>query len=794
MGTFNRSKVSLSDWLKHLIKAVLKHAFPLVFVLILFVIFRMPHLSDLTVVIIQLQDNNDFIVMPIFYTSILVMGLLISYGNLIKIEPVKKRLDTSVDENSENKNLKLRYKIAKAINPKDSKEISIEENKALMKQSKLTNNAKNDDDDTNEDPRLYIERMYTKILGIFMILSITFSVENTYFQLFDEYITYRYFFLLLTLFLIAITNPRFGILIKNLFKWKSNKKWLPLIIVAISVTIILILGFINDGGTKSDIKNLFWSMVCLTVMFFVLSISYNEKVLWFKENFGIPLAYLFTFCILFMYVIMLIDPELHYLKYFTPMVIIMVCIIGQYTIFLGLKIIGKRKKWPILTVVFFGSILMTVFVAKSKYFTHYEVNTVDSENFHPDDRLSLETYVDQYILERRQDILNATNKAPFPIVLVSAEGGGSRAGLWAFLVHSYLYGKNENYFKKHLFSITGASGGSVGSNMFYIQAYANKDNYKENLFLAQESDSILNENDFYYKASVFYQKDYISSSVAGLLGRDIVASIFHLNFYRDRGKITENEWEATFDSLFNVGLLKRPYLDIMPKKEDKFTPPIMVTTTTHVQSGQLYLMSPVKFNTTKPRESGFNDLLSEYVKKNESSKMIKRSAAMLLTARFPYLSPNGRVSGIGQFGDGGYYDNIGGTVTNYLEAALIKGLTKDSLLQGKYKIKHLVITNNSEAENKKEEVDYYSQLTTPAQMAVNAIFAHADEFINAHPDCYRIESKRTALPNPGNNTLFKPLIPLGRYLSIDAVRSLELRLKDSSEVITKLDKLLKFEL
>ncbi|SFD39814.1 hypothetical protein [Algibacter pectinivorans] len=791
METNQKNKTSFSQWLKYLIQAIIKHAFPLVFVFVLFVIFRMPHLSDLTIVIIQLQDHNDFIVMPIFYTSILVMGLLISYGNLIKIESVKKSFKAEADGSIVAKDIKLRRKVVKAINPKDSKEISIEKSNVSIKPSGQIDTKIIDE--SVEDPKIYVERMYTKILGIFMILSITFSVENTYYQLFGEYITFKYFFLLLTLFLVAITNPRLGMFLKGVLKWKSNRKWLPIIIVAISFAIILILGFANIGGTEQDIKNLFWSMACLSVLFFVFSISYNEKILWFKENYGIPLAYLFTFSMVLMYIVMLIDPELHYLKYLTPMVIIMVCIIGQYTIFLGLNLYGKRKKWPILTIVFFGSILMTVFVAKSNCFTHYEVSTVDSENIHPDSRLNLETYVDQYILERRQDILNATCKAPFPIVLVSAEGGGSRAGLWAFLVHSYLYGKNENYFKKHLFSITGASGGSVGSNMFYIQAYANKDSYQNNLFLAQESDSILNENDFNYKASVFYQKDYISSSVAGLLGRDIVASILHLNFYRDRGKITETEWEATFDDLFNVGLLKRPYLDIMPKKGDTFTPPIMVTTTTHVQTGQLYLMSPVKFNTTKPRESGFNDLLSEYAKKNESSKMIKRSAAMLLTARFPYLSPNGRVSGIGQFGDGGYYDNIGGTVTNYLEAALIKGLTKDSLLQGKYKIKHLIITNNSEAESKNEAIDYYSQLTTPAQMAVNAIFAHADEFINSHPDCYRLESKRTALQNPENDRLFKPLIPLGRYLSIDAVRSLEERLKDSSEVVKKLDKLLKFE-
>tara|TARA_R110002050_G_C8937071_1_gene512365 strand:+ start:186 stop:2681 length:2496 start_codon:yes stop_codon:yes gene_type:complete len=814
----HQQKIKFFSWLRLLLQAVSRHGFALVFVLILLVIFRMPHLSDLTVVIIQLENGNDFVVMFFFYASILVMALLIGYGNLVNIDSVEERsqriVDASLDSKKENQT-KLLNKVTQAINLKDSKEKRLEEHKNQTESLAVDGTERNYEE--TEYPEEYVNRIYPKMLAVFMILGITFTVENTYFQLFGTLISFTYFFFLLTVFLIALTHPRFAAFLKSTFKWKSRNLWLPLIVLVASVGIIIILGIFNTGGTKSDIAGLFWSMMCLSIIFFFLSISYNKRVLWFKEKIAMPFAYIYTIALVVIYIVMLFDPELNDLKYLTPMVIIMICIIGLYTMFLGLNYLGKYTNWPILTIVFSAAILATVLVAKSDCFKHYEVSTVHAENIDPDERLTLEDYVDQFIGQRREAILAVKKNEQFPIILVSAEGGGSRAGHWAFLVHSYLYGSNEDYFKKHLFSITGASGGSVGSNMFYVQAYANKDKYDRELFLTKNSKETSTElqekakKRFRYIASEFYQSDYISSSIAGLLGRDIIASIFHLNFYRDRGEITEIEWEKKFDSLFDRGLLQRPYLDIMPKKGDTFTPPIMVTTTTHVQTGQLYVISPVKFNNNNERESGFNDFLSEYAKKNKSSQMIKRSSAMLLTARFPYLSPNGRVSGVGQFGDGGYYDNIGGTVTRFLEAALIKGLKKDSLLNGKYKIKHLIITNNTTADfadcptsnqKKKDDVNYYTQLVTPGQMALNALFAHADEFVNATMDSYRIESKRTLIPIDQNkrpeiitqmcDPMFRPLIPLGRYLSVDAVRSLEERLKDPIEVRKQLDSILRY--
>ncbi|KJD36113.1 hypothetical protein PW52_05740 [Tamlana sedimentorum] len=784
--------MKLSHWLKQLLSVVLKNFIALLFVIVVYIVFRVDHLKDLVVVIIQ--HKYHVFIMIAFYASILVLAFLISYGNLIEVEKLKElrikniyRKEFGFWKNISN--------IIQHLNIKDSKE------KELVNSKTKVANLEN----IEETPKAYINRVYPKMLATYMILGITFSVNSTYYDIFQTHIAFKGLFWLLTLFLLFLTNPNFSNFLKTKLKWNSKNGTFPLITVLVLFLVIIFLGINSKHGTQSDIRNLFLSLFCLTCIFFFLSITYNKKLLSFKAKVIMPIGYILTLGSFVTYFVMFIGPALNKLKIFTPIVIILICLIGLYIIFMSLYYLGRYKQWPVLTVTFFTAILLTILVARSKSFKHYEVVTVDAnKDLHPDNRLSLNEYIKQFIAERKNAILNLKKGKQFPIILVSAEGGGSRAGLWSLLVHSYLYEKNKDYFKKHLFSITGASGGSVGNNIFYAVASENETN---NGSISFKNES--NKKSFIYKGSDFFKEDYISSSIAGLLGRDLLASIFHLNCYQDRGEITQVEWEQQFDSVFNAkGLLQKPYLDVMPKKGAKFTPPILVTTTTQVQKGRLYVISPVKFD--KPH--GFYDLLEEYAYNITDKQAIKRSTAMLLTARFPYISPNARISGIGQFGDGGYYDNIGGTVTKYLEEALIKALQSDTLLTNKWKIKHLVIYNNTKETNDKctcskqknnDSINYYSQLFTPAKMVLSSVFAHADEFIKASANDVLIESKRTLIPidlyeqrttdELPCDSLFRPLIPLSRYLSNDAVKSLENRLENKIEVANRLDKLLEYK-
>ena len=56
----------------------------------------------------------------------------------------------------------------------------------------------------------------------------------------------------------------------------------------------------------------------------------------------------------------------------------------------------------------------------------------------------------------------------YPVYFVLADGGASRSGYWVASVLSKLQDTSRNAFGRHLFCLSGASGGSVGNASFYL--------------------------------------------------------------------------------------------------------------------------------------------------------------------------------------------------------------------------------------------------------------------------------------------------------------------------------------
>jgi hypothetical protein len=108
-------------------------------------------------------------------------------------------------------------------------------------------------------------------------------------------------------------------------------------------------------------------------------------------------------------------------------------------------------------------------------------------------------------------------------------------------------------------------------------------------------------------------------------------------------------------------------------------------------------------------------------------------------------------------------------------------LSKDSTLTGKYSVRQLSVTNYSAPS---EKVAYSSQLTAPLGMILGASFAHPKESEKSFNNIYSIESKLTRIMNQDGDSI-TPFIPLGRYLSLTAVKSMEQRLSEIKKDIDK---------
>lgn len=736
-----------------------------------------PQINDLIIVINQADD--DWIAVFAFFASLSVLAFLISTINSYFDPPIPDDDNIAISEDQQGQQKRYKFNYV----PRDRKEQYIVSRRTLDIDK---------EQQFSETQAEYIKRLFPKYLGTLLILIAAYAVNNTYSDVYLENIPFSLgntgFFICVFLLLVSLYQPLMMVIINYVskFKWTS---YIPIGIAVISLFGVAFLGVINQGGSEGDARRLFFSLMLLASFFLVVSISYNRLVLTIKKWIGAPVIIFFVIAIFSSYVVLVFNPQA--LKIITPLSIVMICIIGIYTLCNIIKLIGHKKQVPLLTIVIIAAIGLSINTASKPDFDHYDATHVET-SLKASDRMELDAYIQKWIEDRRGDIQSSTSDKKFPIILVSAEGGGSRAGLWSFLVQSYLYDRNPDYFEKYLFSMSGASGGGGGNNMFYTQVYNLLDG-KSNVPLKY---AIARNDSLKYRASEIYNKDYLSTSVASLLGRDLIENITNWFDFDDRGALLENEWEQSFLETFDYtgkSPIAEAYLQMMPRPDQyEYIRPILITNTTHLQTGEYAVMSPVCTVEDDQNMGVFMDLILDYPIK---SQMIKRSTAMSMNARFPYLSPAARIIGIGQFGDAGYYDNVGGTVSRRLHAALESALLKDTTLTNKYEIKHLLITN-FEAESK---LSYSSQLTAPASMIWNATFAHPKEMEKSMTNATNVQSKRTEIPKIESEIGFinrmmeqeeiKPIIPLGRYLSQNAVLSLEARL-NAAEVKSQLDNLI----
>ena len=88
-------------------------------------------------------------------------------------------------------------------------------------------------------------------------------------------------------------------------------------------------------------------------------------------------------------------------------------------------------------------------------------------------RKGLHAYFDHWIASRKKEIEDPSNKT-YPVFFTLADGGASRSGYWTASVLSRLEDGTAGKFSRHLFCLSGASGGSVGNAAFYTSLYAKK--------------------------------------------------------------------------------------------------------------------------------------------------------------------------------------------------------------------------------------------------------------------------------------------------------------------------------
>lgn len=308
----------------------------------------------------------------------------------------------------------------------------------------------------------------------------------------------------------------------------------------------------------------------------------------------------------------------------------------------------------------------------------YPVRTLDTKEAfsYAAIRPSTDKYLNDWFYKRMRlmensDVYKNNPDKKFDVYIVLSDGGASRAGQWSSSVLCDLQDMSakadpQNSFKDHLLCLAGASGGTIGNTAFY------------SLLKADEEKGI---KDYRKYSDGFFRKDFLTFTLGRMLGPDIFQYIIPFCF--------DNRADA-----LERGFSESPAEDGVPTKYDTLIPhyynkplsrvydysgelPLLFINVTQVDNSYPGVISPIipKREKQKWYRTDVLELVDSLKKKNPKTD-IRYSTAAVLSSRFPFVSPAGKIFDR-YFVDGGYYDNSGaGTTLEFLQQLKVYLATK----------------------------------------------------------------------------------------------------------------------
>ena len=271
-------------------------------------------------------------------------------------------------------------------------------------------------------------------------------------------------------------------------------------------------------------------------------------------------------------------------------------------------------------------------------------------------RADLQHWFNSWIGTRKEEISNK-EVMEYPVFLVLADGGASRSAYWAAGLWSKMETDTRGRFSKHLLCLSGTSGGSLGNAAFFT-------------LLSGERKKVGTQG-IRKETQTYLSQDFLSHTMARLLGPDMLKPLFPFDIIYDRAAALETAMEdVPMKSIIAEGM-SQPFSAFCPPGNVKL--PMLFINTTRMQDGRPAVISNIRLD-----ENVFGkriDVLSTL----PSNDDIRLSTAVVLGARFPYISPAGRLED-NYFVDGGYFDNSGAGVVHETLIEL-KRMIDDSLTE-----------------------------------------------------------------------------------------------------------------
>ena len=250
-----------------------------------------------------------------------------------------------------------------------------------------------------------------------------------------------------------------------------------------------------------------------------------------------------------------------------------------------------------------------------------------------------------------------------PVIIVAAEGGASRAAVWVLAAMRMLDNKTNGDFGRHVFAVSGVSGGSLGAAT-----------YARMLRARGREDGVLDWDDKDTRAALgrLATKDLLSATISTYFLNDMFGSMIGPLWtwagIPDRNAALEHTFERLWEQ--NKGFAAPRHvppgflaLRFSPQSDSRMPVdllPHLLLNGTDVGSGKRMITSTIRWSPQGALFPDSGDLIQLV------SRDVRMATAVTNSARFPFISPAGRFVSAGPAGstayqiiDGGYFENYG---------------------------------------------------------------------------------------------------------------------------------------
>lgn len=246
-----------------------------------------------------------------------------------------------------------------------------------------------------------------------------------------------------------------------------------------------------------------------------------------------------------------------------------------------------------------------------------------------------------------------------PVFLVAAEGGGIRAAYWTAIALAEIQDRNPA-FARHVFAISGISGGSLGAATF-------------DALLAEQRDrgGALPCGRLRDCAGQVLGHDFLAPVLAKAIAPDLAQRLlpFPVPLF-DRARALEDSWAAGWNDVFQSGegnRFDRPFLSLWEGGAAAI--PSLVLNATHIETGRRIVTTNLRWTAA--------ELDDTYDLHQTLDADLPLKTAAHNSARFTYISPAGSMVTRGRLQghvvDGGYFENSGTVTALELRRAIAEG-------------------------------------------------------------------------------------------------------------------------